>query len=66
MGTGDVDGIGAVENATECAELRLGDEQVTVVAPSAPAATAREQVRGIGDEGDLAAVGVERRRPGGR
>ena len=44
-------------------EHELGDEQVAVALATASGALARQQVGRVGDERDLAAVGVDRRRP---
>ena len=55
--------VGGVEHAPELAEVELGDQQVAVEIVAATCASARQQVGGVGDERDLAAVGVDRRRP---
>ena len=55
--------VGAVEHTPDAAQHELGDEQVTVTIATAAGALARQQVGRVGDECDLAAVGVDRRRP---
>ena len=54
--------VGTVEHPSDLAEMEFGDQEVAVGRPAATTAPTRQQVGRVGDERDLAAVGVHRRR----